>query len=262
MKDITGEVFNELTVLSISIERDSRGRLKWDCSCSCGAVKAIDKSNLVSGKTKSCGCRKLNRSVARLEKYIGNTFGRLLVLQEGALKDANGSLRLLCRCECGNEKEVSSFNLDGGTVKSCGCLLEETHHGFSGNPEYITWANMKSRCTDPNDSHYHNYGMRGITFDVAWSDFRVFIKDVGLRPSEKHSLGRKDNDLGYFPENVGWELRVEQDRNTTRTLYAVIDGDKKPVIEWCELFNLNENTIRSRIRSGLTNEAAILKSIT
>lgn len=260
--DIIGKTFSELTVLSMSTELDSRGRHKWNCKCSCGALKAIDKSNLVAGNTKSCGCRKTNRSVERLAKYLGNTFGRLHVLREGTVKDANGSMRFLCRCECGNEKEVSSFNLDNGTVKSCGCLLDEVQHGMAGSSEYIAWANMKSRCDDANDSHFNTYGGRGISYEPSWVDFKEFFKYIGTRPSELHSLDRINNDLGYHPGNVRWATRVEQDRNTTRTHYATIDGDRRPVIEWCEIFNLNEHTIRARIRSGLTAEVAIMKSTT
>jgi hypothetical protein len=33
------------------------------------------------------------------------------------------------------------------------------------------------------------------------------------RPSRLHSLGRIDNDLGYSPENVRWELPIEQGQN-------------------------------------------------
>ena len=51
---------------------------------------------------------------------IGTVHGRLTVI--GSLTTDK---RVLCRCKCGNEKEVSRFNL-GRKVRSCGCLNSET----------------------------------------------------------------------------------------------------------------------------------------
>lgn len=54
---IIGEEFGELTVLRLSKYRPTKDTY-WDCLCSrCGKVKALPKSNLVSGNTTSCGCR-------------------------------------------------------------------------------------------------------------------------------------------------------------------------------------------------------------
>lgn len=59
--DLTGLVFGELTV----IRKDEPYRTpngipfaKWICKCSCGTIKSVRASHLLSGKTKSCGCKK------------------------------------------------------------------------------------------------------------------------------------------------------------------------------------------------------------
>ena len=53
----------------------------------------------------------------------GKRFGRLLVLEE-TCKRINGSIVWLCRCDCGNIKEISSKNL-GRNTTSCGCYQLE-----------------------------------------------------------------------------------------------------------------------------------------
>ena len=55
----------------------------------------------------------------------GKKFGRLTVLYRNG---SNRSQRSVwhCKCECGNELDVSSSNLTNGTVQSCGCLRRET----------------------------------------------------------------------------------------------------------------------------------------
>lgn len=48
---------------------------------------------------------------------------RLLVLNKTNIK--NGTTIYLCRCDCGEEKLVRSYDLTSGTVKSCGCFRRE-----------------------------------------------------------------------------------------------------------------------------------------
>lgn len=56
-----GEKFNNLTVL----RRDSNnfGRYKkYICVCDCGNIVAVKSTDLLTGHTKSCGCRKFGRT--------------------------------------------------------------------------------------------------------------------------------------------------------------------------------------------------------
>jgi len=72
---------------------------------------------------------------------------------------------------------------------------------------------MHARCKNPKHKFYKNYGGRGITVCERWDDFANFLADVGERPSHDLTLDRKNNDLGYHPDNVRWATRSEQQRN-------------------------------------------------
>ena len=81
------------------------------------------------------------------------------------------------------------------------------------HPLYKVWTGMKRRCTDPKYKDYINYGARGIMVDARWNDFWVFVSDMGDRPSNRHSIGRINNDGHYTPSNCRWETAKEQARN-------------------------------------------------
>lgn len=52
--DLTGRSFGRLTVIGFS-HRPKKTRY-WACVCKCGSEAIVPGNNLVSGKTKSCGC--------------------------------------------------------------------------------------------------------------------------------------------------------------------------------------------------------------
>ena len=55
IKDLTGQKFGKLTVLSY-IDVDNRHGSHWLCQCECGKQIVVFNQNLVQGKTTSCGC--------------------------------------------------------------------------------------------------------------------------------------------------------------------------------------------------------------
>jgi len=77
---------------------------------------------------------------------------------------------------------------------------------------------MRDRCRNPNNQRFADYGGRGIRVCDRWAEsFANFIADMGPKPTPQHSLDRKDNDLGYSPENCRWATDTEQSRNRRYT---------------------------------------------
>jgi len=55
-KEIVGEKFGRLTVVSEAATRRSNGERNYNCVCECGKEKVVSGSNLKNGHTTSCGC--------------------------------------------------------------------------------------------------------------------------------------------------------------------------------------------------------------
>lgn len=81
--------------------------------------------------------------------------------------------------------------------------------------EYRIWKHMIHRChRATNGKDAANYRNRGITVCDRWRDsFEAFFADMGFRPSMFHSIGRRDNDGNYEPNNCRWETMKEQNSN-------------------------------------------------
>lgn len=206
------------------------------CACDCGVEVVVLLQALRSDRV-SCGCAKKRetRSVAnlvsdqnrhrKLHAEPGQKFDRLTMVRE---YKSDGVWFTVCKCDCGNETRVSISNLVTGKVRSCGCLQQEhaariaisrATHGLTDHPHYARWTNMRRRCDDPKDSHYKNYGERGIRIHDEWYDVAVFIayleSELGPCP-EGHSLDRIDNNKNYEPGNLRWADAVTQRHNQRR----------------------------------------------
>lgn len=77
----------------------------------------------------SCGClnqeKRLARSIAQTNNYIGKRFYRLTVIDKTDKRGTDGSIIWKCHCDCGNICEVSTNYLRNGEKKSCGCKTRE-----------------------------------------------------------------------------------------------------------------------------------------
>lgn len=170
------------------------------------------------------------------------------------------------RCDCGTELEVWGSALLSGSTKSCGCLRRELtvaknyRHGEAGTKLYSVWSSIWQRCTNPEDPAFHNYGGRGIRVAERWRDFAAFKEDVGPRPSDKHSLDRKENSKGYEPGNVRWATPAEQARNTRRNVMRTHEGRTQCLKDWATEFGIPYYTLVDRVFvQGLPIDQALTK---
>lgn len=191
-----GKRYGKLIVLR-ECGRDKCGRVKWLCRCDCGNLKSVIGSCLRREETTSCGCYV---SEKRSKEYIGKRFGRLVVIKRIS-SPKNGKSRWLCKCDCGNEKEVYGGYLREGEVKSCGCIVAESTKKYGERAFGRLYKSYKNGAI-----------ARGHEFSLSPDEFReitqkdcfycgkppsTHYKPVGNGEYIYNGIDRVDNKSGY-----------------------------------------------------------------
>lgn len=217
-----------------------------------------------------------SRKTRRGPTYIdltGRRFGRLLVAGDSGKRSNGRAILWRCKCDCEEGKEVLVIgpSLKRGKTQSCGCLqIEKARdrsnkhktHGMTSTPEYKAWLAMKHRCYYPKDISYSRYGARGITVCDRWLySFENFYVDMGSKPSPKYSIERKDNSLGYSPDNCIWATAKQQARNRRDNRLLTFQGVTKTIAEWAETLGIQPTVISNRIADGWSIKRTLTEPI-
>jgi len=195
---------------------------------------------------------------------VGQRYGRLVVIERAedqVFPSGNRKAKWLCRCDCGETVTVLGCHLRSGNTNSCGCLQREmsaqrnTTHGHRKgsrvSPEYKAWADMLTRCYNPNQQHSRYYGGRGITVCQEWREsFENFLADMGPHPGKGYSLERDDVNGPYCQQNCRWATQPEQSRNKRNNIWVTYNGQRMVMTDAAKAAGLKKGTLLRRIKCG------------
>jgi hypothetical protein len=168
-EDLTGRVYGFLTVLKRD-DSTSRGE-SWVCRCKCGEITKPSRASLVSGKSKSCGCRR--KVLQRYDDLAGMRFGKLLVI-EFVEYNKHKNAKWRCVCDCGKEKITTATLLNQGQTRSCGCLNKNSLAAMRKATIKYKGDAIQRRLY----SHYKvNAKKRNLAFDLVEDEFYALISE-------------------------------------------------------------------------------------
>ena len=188
-----------------------------------------------------------------MSKYnlVNQKFDKLLVIEK---TDVRISKKVFwkCLCDCGNIKYVQTYHLTKGIIQSCGCSSTKYKQTEFTKPLYIIWQGMKNRCYNPKHENYVNYNGKGISICDEWKDdFELFYNwSISNGYKKGLSIDRINNNGNYEPSNCRWVTKREQMWNTSKNKIIEYKNETRCMAEWCDILNLNYETIQSRFHRG------------
>lgn len=148
---------------------------------------------------------------------IGDRYGLLSVIDGNIIMENEAKLKV--RCECGNEKIVTAFNLIKGRCISCGCQMNKSgdkHPSWNGGQlsieskyrHLISNANQRNLLVDV-DIDYLMELLKKQKYKCPLSSLRIDLKNG--------SVDRIDSSIGYTKENTRW---IHKDINIMKNSYS------------------------------------------
>lgn len=127
IKELVGKHINNFTILEVDTHYYDNKTLTthktaFKCLCDCGNIFSTIGETIKQNRIHRCPeCNKKRIGELSFKDLTGQTFNKLYV--EKFLRMENSKSVFLCKCKCGNYKEVKGHELISGSTKSCGCLV-------------------------------------------------------------------------------------------------------------------------------------------
>ena len=230
---IVGQQFGNWVVL----QELGYGKVLCECQCKDKTTKELYKKAVIGGQTKSCGCLRTKncnetkqQTGSLITKYKDQQFGEWTVLNR-----VPNSTRMLCKCSCGNKRNVYLQHLIDGTSKSCG-------HGrskFNREPWQIDTVSSKQKMKEYLESFGYKPRISELMEDLALTQTGVYgiINKYGLKNYVEYlNSGKSDmeEDLYNFIQSIydGEIIRNERKLFNNKYELDMYIPEKKIAIEF------------------------------
>lgn len=190
VESLFGKRFGRLVVID-EADDSKPAHLRLLCQCDCGQIKSISKIDLVSNRTKSCGCLRREESRKRnTEDLTGQTFNELTAIRQVEDFVGAGNYRRtqwLFKCSCGVEIKALAVNVKHGYTKSCG-------HLGNSIAEYQIKQWLTNRCIQFDTQATFDDCINPRTGYKLYFDFKIYRNDGSFfmieHQGEQHFVGR------------------------------------------------------------------------
>ena len=200
VKDITGNVYGRLTV--VSLEELRRGKAFWRCQCECGNTSVVAGDKLRRGITKSCGCLQNElRHEGSNHRTHGMTKTKLYVMwcnMKARCHSVNSSMyycygeRGISVCEEWRNSFDEFRRWAFSTGYSEGLSIERIDVDGNYEPKNCKWVPLKDQSLNQRRSHR-------VTAFGKTQTIKEWADESGLKYD---TIERRINQYGWTPEEA------------------------------------------------------------
>jgi len=163
LNSIQGERFGRLVAVS---KVKSSGRQKWNCYCDCGKAAIISYSNLMIGKTKSCGCLNLESTTTH-GKSRSKIYRSWIYMKSRCFNPKNTAYKRYGGrgiSVCSEWLDFSSFYEDMYASYFDGASLDRINVDGNYEKSNCRWATDKEQGNNKRNTKYLTIGGKKKTF--------------------------------------------------------------------------------------------------
>ena len=204
MYDLTGRIFNNLTVLNYAGKRPNKKNY-WLCRCVCGKEIEVESGALLHKGQFSCGCLS---PVTPFKDYTGRRFGMLVA--KSFVRRENKRTYWSFICDCGTEKVLNMQNVLNDTTRSCGCLLKLVERSpINPDRDGVFLRTLSGKIRKGADKRNIEYlleieDLESIVFEPCYYCGATNSSHLKITKNETilhNGVDRLDSSLGYVPDN-------------------------------------------------------------
>lgn len=191
--------------------------------------------------------------------HINSSYYQRTVIAVGSATRSDGIhyRTVTYKCSCGTVRTIPMTDFDKG--KSCGCSKTSeflskiaTRHGHTTKGKhsrtYRCWTAMMGRCYRKKDASYFRYGAKGIRICPEWHQFTGFLQDMGLAPTDKHTIDRIDATANYIKSNCRWATMREQSQNRKTTRWITYQNTTDCIAGWARRLGISAQSILTGLK--------------
>lgn len=191
-------------------------------------------------------------------------FGKLTAIRYSGRSSPSRGRYWLCRCDCGNYREVPTGRLTAknGHIQACEACAKAVLSGIGKDTSakitnvrkerlHSVWNSMKQRCSNPNNPHFKYYGDRGIKVCEEWCNSYATFKEWAISTGYREGLTieRIDVNGNYSPNNCKWITARGQNINRRCTSFIEFKGNRIPVARMVYELGLDYNSVMHYLRT-------------
>jgi len=247
--NLTGLTFGRLTVLGQD-KTDKTKNSKWFCVCDCGIKTTVCRPGLIQNHTRSCGCLKMERLVARVKTH-------------GKSKTRSYHIWISMHARCNNPNTQSYPNYGGRGISVCyrwslfknfyedmgppldRLSIERINNSEGYSKKNCKWATREEQMNNMRSNKIIEYGGEQLTYSQAARKYGIGY--FQLRGRLRNGWSVKD-----AIEKPKWPTGAHSAKHIT------FNGVTKTRIQWSVSLGGSHSLVCQRIRAGWSIEKAVL----
>lgn len=184
IEDLIGKRFDRWTV-EVRADNTSSGAAAWRCVCDCGNDRVIPHSNLIRGKSKSCGCLQKELARKRLTRHGFTARG-------ARRSEFNIWMSMRARCENANHVNFKDYGGRGIAVCSRWQIFDNFLADMGNRPPNATIDRIKNNLGyEPGNCQWATRKQQGfnkrnnrmLIYDGRTQTLTAWAEEFGIKPS-------------------------------------------------------------------------------